>query len=93
MDGYISVTRGQPDIYSETKDGHVIQRRKSVRLSTAQLVIRRGLALFAAVALLAVGAGVHILVPLPKTHSAEANFTMDWINTTAAPDHFLFTVE
>lgn len=88
----MSVTMEQHDINSETKGAHVIHRRKTVRLSTAQLVVRRGLTLFAAVALLAVGAGVHVLVPLPQPHSVEANFTMDWINTTAAPDQFLSTV-
>lgn len=64
-----------------TQDGHVVQL-KGVRLSTTQLILRRGLTVFAAAALLAVGATVHFLVPLPETRPSEANFTLDWINTT-----------
>uniref|UniRef100_A0A3Q3ARV4 Multidrug and toxin extrusion protein n=1 Tax=Kryptolebias marmoratus TaxID=37003 RepID=A0A3Q3ARV4_KRYMA len=82
LDGYTSVKTEQEDVDSETKGGHAIQQQKTVHLSTTQLIIRRGLTMFAAVALLAVGAGVHFLVPLPETHSVKANFTLDWINTT-----------
>ncbi|XP_040902145.1 multidrug and toxin extrusion protein 1-like [Toxotes jaculatrix] len=62
------------------------------RLSTTQLILRRGLTLFAALALLAVGASVHFLVPLPETLPSEANFTMDWINITYTPDQLFSTV-
>lgn len=48
--------------------------------------------MFAAVALLAVGASVHLLVPLPETLPSEANFTLDWINTTYTPDQIFTTV-
>ncbi|XP_039987316.1 multidrug and toxin extrusion protein 1-like [Xiphias gladius] len=65
---------------------------KGGRLSTTQLVLRRGLTMFAAVSLLAVGASVHFLVPLPETLPSEANFTMDWINTTYTPDQIFSTV-
>lgn len=78
---------------SERKAGLRIQQQKTARLSATQLLIRRGLTVFAAVALLAVGAGVHILVPLPEAHSAQANFTSDWINATVAPHQFLPTAE
>lgn len=43
--------------------------------------------MFAAVALLAVGAGVHFLVPLPETNS-----TVDSINTTYTPDQIFSTM-
>ncbi|KAM8903169.1 multidrug and toxin extrusion protein 1-like [Spinachia spinachia] len=61
---------------TDTQRGQVVQV-KGGRLSTAQLVLRRGLILFAAVGLLAVGATVHFLVPRP-----QSNFTLDLINTT-----------
>lgn len=70
----------------ETQGAHV-QQVTAGHLSTAQLILRRGLTVLGAVALLVVGITVHLLVPLPKTPRTEANFTMDWINTTYAPDH------
>uniref|UniRef100_A0A8C2XFF3 Multidrug and toxin extrusion protein n=1 Tax=Cyclopterus lumpus TaxID=8103 RepID=A0A8C2XFF3_CYCLU len=78
---YMSVGPECHDGNTETQGGHVVQQ-KGGRLSTTQLILRRGLIVFAAVALLAVGATVHFLVPLPETRSSEANFTLDWINTT-----------
>lgn len=75
--------------HDEREGGHVAQQLRDNRLSTTQLIIRRGLALFAAVALLAVGATVHLLVPLPDVHSAESNHTINWINATHPPDSFL----
>lgn len=71
-----------------TQGGHVaLQQQTGGRLSATQLVLRRGLTVFAAVGLLAVGATVHFLVPLTESLSAEANNnTMDWINTTHTPD-------
>ncbi|XP_068440276.1 multidrug and toxin extrusion protein 1-like [Clinocottus analis] len=80
VEGYMSVGTDE-----NTKGGHVVQQT-GVRLSTTQLILRRGLVVFAAVALLAAGATVHFLVPLPETRPSEANFTLDWINTTYAPD-------
>uniref|UniRef100_A0A4W6BQG7 Solute carrier family 47 member 4 n=1 Tax=Lates calcarifer TaxID=8187 RepID=A0A4W6BQG7_LATCA len=76
----------------ETQSGHVVQQMKEGRLSTTQLILRRGLTMFAAVGLLAVGASVHFLVPLPETPPSEANHTMDWINTTYTPDQIFTTV-
>ncbi len=76
----------------ETQGGHVVQQLKGGRLSTTQLILRRGLTIFAAVALLAVGASVHFLVPWQETLPSEANFTSDWINTTYAPDQIVSTV-
>lgn len=67
-------------------DGHVVQHVKGGRLSMTQLIIRRGLTMFAAVALLAVGASVHFLVPLPEILLSETNFTLDWINMTYTAD-------
>uniref|UniRef100_A0A3B4UCW3 Multidrug and toxin extrusion protein n=1 Tax=Seriola dumerili TaxID=41447 RepID=A0A3B4UCW3_SERDU len=71
VDGYMSVR-------SECHDG---------RLSTTQLILRRGITMFATVALLAVGTSVHFLVPLPEILSSE-----DWINTTYTPDQIFSTV-
>jgi len=73
MEGYMSVGPGHHDGNAATQGG---------RLSTTQLILRRGLVVFAAVALLAVGATVHFLLPLPQTQSSEANFTLGWINMT-----------
>ncbi|XP_044057759.1 multidrug and toxin extrusion protein 1-like [Siniperca chuatsi] len=75
VDGYMSVS-------TETQGSRVVQQLKGGRLSTTQLILRRGLTMFAAVALLAVGASVHFLVPLPETLPSEANFTLDLIDTT-----------
>ncbi|XP_041850804.1 multidrug and toxin extrusion protein 1-like [Melanotaenia boesemani] len=77
-DGYMSVSTEHHD--TET------QQLKKHRLSTGQLILRRGLTVFAVVTLLALGTTVHFLVPLPQTQSAKVNLTIDWINTTYAPD-------
>ncbi|KAK9521053.1 hypothetical protein VZT92_020892 [Zoarces viviparus] len=90
VESYISVGTECHDGDTETQDGHVVQL-KGVRLSTTQLILRRGLTVFAAAALLAVGATVHFLVPLPETRPSEANFTSDWINTTYTPDQMFST--
>ncbi|XP_059187819.1 multidrug and toxin extrusion protein 1-like [Centropristis striata] len=91
VDGYMSVSTECHVWNTETQGGHVLDQLKAVHLSTSQLVLRRGLAMFAAVALLAVGTCVHFLVPLPNLPS-EANFTLDWINTTYTPDQTVSTV-
>ena len=88
----MSVSTARHDGDTETQRGHMIQQANASHLSITQLILRRGLTLFVAVALLAVGAGVHILVPLPEIRTSEANFTMDWINTTYTPDQILSTV-
>ncbi|XP_030600748.1 multidrug and toxin extrusion protein 1-like [Archocentrus centrarchus] len=85
-DGYMPVsTKCQ-----ESQGARVDQDLKISRLSTTQLILRRGLTMFAAVGLLAIGAGVHFLVPLPET--LPANFTLDWINSTDTPDQIFSSV-
>ncbi|XP_059187664.1 multidrug and toxin extrusion protein 1-like [Centropristis striata] len=87
VDGYMSVSTECHNGNKETQDG---QQLKGGRLSTSQLVLRRGLTMFAAVALLAVGTCVHFLVPLPEI--VPSNSTLDWINTTYTPDQTVSTV-
>ncbi|XP_042342476.1 multidrug and toxin extrusion protein 1-like [Plectropomus leopardus] len=82
VDGHMSVSIECNDGNTETQGGHMVQHVKAGRLSTTQLILRRGLTMFAAVALLAVGVSVHFIVPLPDTLPSKANFTLDWINTT-----------
>ncbi|XP_038550119.1 multidrug and toxin extrusion protein 1-like [Micropterus salmoides] len=91
VDGYRSVSTNDHDGNTETQVGHVVQL-KSGHLSTTQLILRRGLTMFAAVALLAVGASVHFIVPLPEILPSEANFILERINTTYTPDHILSTM-
>ena len=85
----MSVRPGGHDGSPETQGGRVVQQQSRGRLSTTQLVLRRGLTLLAAVGLLAVGASVHLLVPLPETLPSIANYTMDSVNTTYTPDQML----
>uniref|UniRef100_A0A3Q0RMI9 Multidrug and toxin extrusion protein n=1 Tax=Amphilophus citrinellus TaxID=61819 RepID=A0A3Q0RMI9_AMPCI len=82
MDGYMSVSTECQDRTTVAQDPDAIEKLKGSHLSITQLILRRGLTMFAAVALLAVGAGVHFLVPLPETLSAKTNSTFDSINTT-----------
>uniref|UniRef100_A0AAQ5YGD4 Multidrug and toxin extrusion protein n=1 Tax=Amphiprion ocellaris TaxID=80972 RepID=A0AAQ5YGD4_AMPOC len=86
VDGYMSVS--VCDGSAEPQGG--VQQLKGGRLSTTQLILRRGLTMFMAVSLLAVGATVRFLVPLPETPSV--NFTADWMNSTKTPDHIFSTV-
>ncbi|XP_047248572.1 multidrug and toxin extrusion protein 1-like [Girardinichthys multiradiatus] len=91
--GYISVSTGCQDGTTARQGGHEVQQLKDSHLSTTQLVIRRGLTMFAAVALLAVGAAVHFLVPLPEVKFEEGNHTAtDWINATYTPDTIFSTM-
>ncbi|XP_042342474.1 multidrug and toxin extrusion protein 1-like isoform X2 [Plectropomus leopardus] len=92
VDGYTSVSTECHDGNAETWGGHVVQHVKDGRLSTAQLIVRRGLTMFAAVALLAVGVCVYFLVPLPEILPSETNSTLDWINTTYTPDQIFTTL-
>ncbi|CAI5693316.1 unnamed protein product [Oreochromis niloticus] len=87
MDGYMSVSTECQDRGTVVQDRDVTQKLKGSRLSITQLILRRGLIMFAAVALLALGAGVHFLVPLPETNS-----TVDSINTTYTPDQIFSTM-
>uniref|UniRef100_A0A1A8G9K1 Multidrug and toxin extrusion protein n=1 Tax=Nothobranchius korthausae TaxID=1143690 RepID=A0A1A8G9K1_9TELE len=91
VDGYVSVSTEVHDGNPEREGGHVVQQLKDNRLSITQLIIRRGLTVFAAVVLLAVGAAVLFLVPLPEIQSAESNYTSDWINVTYSPDSIFST--
>ncbi|XP_043975569.1 multidrug and toxin extrusion protein 1-like [Gambusia affinis] len=91
-DGYICVSTEDQDSHAESPGGREVGRTGG-HLSTTQLIIRRGLAVFAAVALLAVGAVVHFLVPLPEFRSAEGNRTAAGrINATHPPDPIYSTV-
>ncbi|XP_058490980.1 multidrug and toxin extrusion protein 1-like isoform X1 [Solea solea] len=76
---------------TEVKDEDVQQQRTRGRLSAAQLVLRRGLAILTTVLFLVVGTCVHFLVPLPENVSSEKNDTLDWINATHSPDPILST--
>ncbi|KAM8768697.1 multidrug and toxin extrusion protein 1-like [Acanthopagrus schlegelii] len=90
VEGYMSVSTESHDGNPGTQGGRGVQQLKGGRLSITQLILRRGLTMFAAVALLAVGASVHFLVPLPET--SKANLTSEWINTTYSPDQIFSTV-
>ncbi|KAM9801681.1 LOW QUALITY PROTEIN: multidrug and toxin extrusion protein 1-like [Neosynchiropus ocellatus] len=71
VDDYISVPPA-------ACDGHLIQKKT---LSSAQLILRRGLTMFVAVSLLLIGASVHMIVPVPSV----TNVTTDWsvtVNTS-----------
>ncbi|XP_028319932.1 multidrug and toxin extrusion protein 1-like [Gouania willdenowi] len=67
-----------------TNGGPADQHHRGGRLTTTQLIVRRGILIFAAVCLLAVGVGVRLLVPLPVT-SSKHNSTLDLFNTTQTP--------
>uniref|UniRef100_A0A3P9NZ44 Multidrug and toxin extrusion protein n=1 Tax=Poecilia reticulata TaxID=8081 RepID=A0A3P9NZ44_POERE len=67
---------------NSTRIEEEVRLQKSSRLSTTQLIIRRGLTMVTALAFLAVGTAVHFLVPLPETGT---NSTLDGINTTFTP--------
>lgn len=88
VDGCISTQQHNGNM--ATQDGNTQLRGHG--LSTTQLMLRRGLIVFAAAALLAAGASVHFLVPLPEPHSSEANFTLSRINATnVTPDQIVST--
>uniref|UniRef100_A0A3Q2U0D2 Multidrug and toxin extrusion protein n=1 Tax=Fundulus heteroclitus TaxID=8078 RepID=A0A3Q2U0D2_FUNHE len=92
-DGYISVSTECQDGNPERQGGCEVQQLKDRHLSTTQLIIRRGLTVLVAVALLAVGTAVHLLVPLPEIRFAEGNNTAtDWINATYTPDPIFSTM-
>uniref|UniRef100_A0A3Q3N3A5 Multidrug and toxin extrusion protein n=1 Tax=Labrus bergylta TaxID=56723 RepID=A0A3Q3N3A5_9LABR len=90
-DGYMYVS-AQEHGNMGSQVGHVVQQLKGGHISTTQLILRRGLTMFAAVALLAVGACVHFLVPLPETPFTGGNSTLDLINATFIPDQMISTV-
>uniref|UniRef100_A0A3P9KI70 Multidrug and toxin extrusion protein n=1 Tax=Oryzias latipes TaxID=8090 RepID=A0A3P9KI70_ORYLA len=82
MDVYLPVGTDCNNGNTETDGEHEVQQQKGKHLSASQLILRRGLTAFAALALLAVGLSVHFLVALPKDISSKRNRTMDWFNTT-----------
>ncbi|XP_005804147.1 multidrug and toxin extrusion protein 1-like isoform X2 [Xiphophorus maculatus] len=91
-DGYICVSTEDQDGHAGRPGGREVGRTDG-HLSTTQLIIRRGLAMLAAAALLAVGAVAHFLVPLPEFRSAEGNRTAaSRINATHPPDPIYSTV-
>ncbi|XP_029373594.1 multidrug and toxin extrusion protein 1-like [Echeneis naucrates] len=87
VDGYMCKRTECYNWNMETQGGPVVQQVTGGRLSTTQLILRRGLTLFSAVALLVVGASVHFLVSLPDNLSSE-----NLINTTYTPDQIISTV-
>lgn len=89
VEGYMSLNTEFHDGNPGRQGGRRVQQLKGGRLSITQLLLRRGLTMFAAVTLLAVGASVHFLVP--QTQPSGANFTSDWINTTYSPEHIIST--
>lgn len=67
-----------------------VEEKPAVLLSTAQLILRRGLTTLAALLILAVGIAVHLIVPLPEvSNGAGANFTLDSNFTTATPSQWV----
>ncbi|KAM9852886.1 multidrug and toxin extrusion protein 1-like [Aulostomus maculatus] len=91
VDGYVSVRTERHDGKTETQHGHAAHQLKAGHLTITQLILRRGLTVFAAVALLAVGVCVHFLVPLPENLPSGFNLTMNWVNTTYSPHQILPT--
>ncbi|KAM8903162.1 multidrug and toxin extrusion protein 1-like [Spinachia spinachia] len=89
-EGYIFVGTEGRNGDTDTQCGQVVPLKGGL-LSTTQLILRRGLTVFVAVGLLAVGATAHFLVPLPESQASEANFTLDWINSTFTPHPILST--
>ncbi|KAM3615532.1 uncharacterized protein V6R79_003551 [Siganus canaliculatus] len=86
VDGCMSAGAECMTEMTEMQRSSMTQQLIGGHLSTSQLIFRRGFTLFAALALLAVGASVHFLVPLPETLPSKLNLTSDWINTTHTPD-------
>ncbi|XP_034025060.1 multidrug and toxin extrusion protein 1-like [Thalassophryne amazonica] len=87
MDADVSVSHDARDLSSDTPCGHVAPRMERGHLSTNQLLFRRGLTVCAAAAVLAVGASLHVLLPVLETpSSSRVNFTTNWINATHPPD-------
>uniref|UniRef100_A0A8C1C049 Multidrug and toxin extrusion protein n=2 Tax=Cyprinus carpio TaxID=7962 RepID=A0A8C1C049_CYPCA len=75
--GYVVVGSHDQD------EGLNCTEKPAVLLSTAQLILRRGLTTLAALLMLAVGIAVHLTVPLPEvSYGAGANFTLDSNFTT-----------
>uniref|UniRef100_A0A8C1C175 Multidrug and toxin extrusion protein n=2 Tax=Cyprinus carpio TaxID=7962 RepID=A0A8C1C175_CYPCA len=70
------------NLNDQDEEPHV-EEKPAVLLSTAQLILRRGLTTLAALLMLAVGIAVHLTVPLPEVSFAvRANTTLDSNFTT-----------
>lgn len=90
--GYVVVSSHDQDeglnhttVHEGPNETHV-EEKPAVLLSTAQLILRRGLTTLGALLILAVGIAVHLTVPLPEvSYGAGANFTLDSNFTTATP--------
>ncbi|RVE65055.1 hypothetical protein OJAV_G00131490 [Oryzias javanicus] len=93
VEGYVPVTTENNDGKLEVSDRRAVPEQRRERLSSSQLILRRGFTVFAALGLLGVGIIVHFLVPLPETQFTKANTTEGWINTTYAPSQYFSTVQ
>ncbi|XP_073673839.1 solute carrier family 47 member 4 [Garra rufa] len=63
-----------------------VEEKPAALLSTAQLILRRGLTTLCALLILALGIAVHLTVPLPEvSYGSGRNFTLDSNFTTATP--------
>ncbi|KAM9733981.1 multidrug and toxin extrusion protein 1-like isoform 1-T2 [Menidia menidia] len=91
-DGYVSVSTESHDGKTKMEGGLSARQLNGNHLSTTQLIVRRGLTVFTAAALLAVGATVHFLVPLPEILPPGSNYTADLINATYSPNQTLSSV-
>lgn len=82
--GYVVVSSQDQDeglnhtVVNEGPNVTQVEEKPSVLLSTAQLILRRGLITLAALLILAVGVAVHLIVPL----AVRANTTLDSNFTT-----------
>uniref|UniRef100_A0AAY4DRL4 Multidrug and toxin extrusion protein n=1 Tax=Denticeps clupeoides TaxID=299321 RepID=A0AAY4DRL4_9TELE len=69
-------------VASQVQDGLMSQQEGGeprIRLSTSQLIIRRGLVMLAAILILFAGTAVHLLLPLPESSwVTRSNQTQDW---------------
>lgn len=82
-DEYLTVSSNDQD---EGPDVTHVEEKPTALLSTAQLILRRGLTTLAALLILAVGIAIHLIVPLPEiSYGAGANSTLVSNFTTATP--------
>ncbi|XP_012680586.2 multidrug and toxin extrusion protein 1 [Clupea harengus] len=81
--GYTAVSTEDQGRLESGKGGGEVQTPP--QLSIKQLVLRRGLALLAAILALAVGVVIHLEYPPERFHIQPANWTLEWGNSTAIP--------
>nr|XP_057936414.1 multidrug and toxin extrusion protein 1-like [Doryrhamphus excisus] len=91
VDGYLHVNTECPD--GNTVSQNVVKERTH-HLPMTQLIIQRGITMLTALGLLAVGACVHLLVPLPESplFTHKANLTMEVVNSTNNPPQTSITL-